>query len=100
MGVPVTCNPPTTDGFKRVLMSKLSPKRSFNEAEYVTGEGELNFFSVILTVCVTHVEKCCKAGINLSILTRTSSTLVKPNTKSVKKAFFYLSITFFLPYSI
>lgn len=28
------------DGFKRVLNSKLAPKRSINEAEFVTGEGK------------------------------------------------------------
>ena len=28
------------DGFKQVLNSKLAPKRSVNEAEFVTGEGK------------------------------------------------------------
>ena len=30
--------------FKGMLLSKLSPKRSFQDGEYVTGEGKLNGF--------------------------------------------------------
>ena len=30
--------------FKGMLFSKLSPKRSFQDGEYVTGEGKLNGF--------------------------------------------------------
>ena len=30
--------------FKALLFSKLSPKRSFQDGEYVTGEGELTFY--------------------------------------------------------
>ena len=30
--------------FKAMLLSKLSPKRSFQDGEYVTGEGKLTFY--------------------------------------------------------
>ena len=40
--------------FKEMLLSKLSPKRSFHDGEYVTGEGKLTFYEVRV------LDKLCK----------------------------------------
>ena len=40
--------------FKVMLFSKLSPKRSFHDGEYVTGEGKLTFYEgrVLDKLCI------------------------------------------------
>ena len=40
--------------FKVMLFSKLSPKRSFQDGEYVTGEGKLTFYEgrVLDKLCI------------------------------------------------
>ena len=40
--------------FKVMLLSKLSPKRSFEDGEYVTGEGKMTFYEgrVLDKLCI------------------------------------------------
>ena len=85
--------------FKAMLLSKLSPKRSFQEGEYVTGEGKLTFLRQVhdkllwyLVSLFPVITSTLASLVNIYVAALNTPGMI-PSVQSARETFVYTKCT-------